>query len=61
MKNLTYCSGEWREHTQMPGARKGGFAWLDGTRFHYLTGEEAGSGLPTADVGEIIGRQRVRR
>ena len=66
MTSLVYSfdlrTGTWAEHTDMPAGRKGGFAWLDDGRFHYLTGEETGGGLPHGGyVGEIIGPQRIRR
>lgn len=55
-------TGVWAEHTSMPAGRKGGFAWLEDGRFHYLTGEETGGGLPRGGyVGQIVGAQRVRR
>ena len=66
MTGLVYSfdlrTGVWSEHTSMPAGRKGGIAWLEDGRFHYLTGEETAGGLPAGGyVGEIIGPQRVRR
>lgn len=45
----------WRQSTSMPTARKGGVAWIAGSKFYYLTGDDSASGLQRGGYVGTIG------